>query len=80
MTRGHGRSVLSCATQFAPCSVAHAHTARPTVFAFVRDLVICYAALYSVAAMIVITMGLLQIFGFELGPIESLALAGTRLP
>ena len=27
--------------------------------------------------MIIVTMGLLKIFGFELGPIESLALAGA---
>ena len=55
-------------------------THHRTVFAFVRDFVICYAALYSVAAMIVVTMGLLKLCGFELGPIESLALAGTRGP
>jgi len=45
------------------------------VFAIVRDVAICYAALLSVAGMIVVTMGLLHLFGMPLGPIESLALA-----
>jgi len=45
------------------------------VFAIVRDIAICYAALLSVASMIVVTMGLLHLFGMPLGPIESLALA-----
>ena len=45
------------------------------IFCFVRDFVVCFAALYSVAGMITVTMGLLALLGLALGPIESLALA-----
>jgi len=45
------------------------------VFAIVRDVAICYAALVSVVGMIILTMGLLYVIGTPLGPIESLALA-----
>ena len=45
------------------------------VFAFVHDFVVCYAALYSVAAMLIVTMGILELMGITLGPIESLAMA-----
>jgi len=45
------------------------------IFAIVRDVVICYAALMSVLGMIVATMGMLHLVGTPLGPIESLALA-----
>uniref|UniRef100_A0A7S2BM76 SSD domain-containing protein n=1 Tax=Haptolina brevifila TaxID=156173 RepID=A0A7S2BM76_9EUKA len=45
------------------------------VFAIVRDIAICYAALVSVVGMIIVTMGLLHLLGTPLGPIESLAIA-----
>jgi len=45
------------------------------VFAIVRDVAICYAALLSVVGMILVTMGLLHVVGTSLGPIESLAIA-----
>jgi len=45
------------------------------VFAIVRDVAICYAALVSVVGMIILTMGLLYVIGTPLGPIESLAVA-----
>lgn len=45
------------------------------VFVTVRDLVICYAALYSVAGMLIVMMGLLHVCGTPLGPVESLAIA-----
>lgn len=41
----------------------------------VRDVVVCYTALLTVAGMIVVTTALLHLLGTPLGPVESLALA-----
>ena len=42
---------------------------------FLRDAFLCYAALYTIVAMVVTVLGLLHCLGLVLGPIESLSFA-----
>jgi len=42
---------------------------------FLRDVYLCYAALYTLVAIIIIVLGLLGMLGLSLGPIESLSFA-----
>jgi hypothetical protein len=42
---------------------------------FLRDVYLCYAALYSIVAIIVGVLGVLGLLGFSLGPVESLSFA-----
>jgi len=45
------------------------------IFLFVKDIPICYSALYSVFGTILVVMGLLYLAGIAFGPIESLSFA-----
>ena len=45
------------------------------VLLFLGDVYLCYAALYTIVAIIVFVLGLLGVLGMSLGPIESLSFA-----
>ena len=45
------------------------------LLAFLRDAFLCYAALYTILGVIITVMGLLDLLGLSLGPIESLSFA-----